>query len=96
MTTITSESDHKNISPRQQTNGEDPHLSFEVIPESGGPEPVVEDGPDLLQLADHLVSSGVVEVTLGRDLVQSSPVLTLQLREDLLGTFLGFLPCNRK
>merc|ERR1719410_1894475 len=66
-------------------------LSFEVIPERGGPEPVVEDGPDLVQLADHLVSPGVIEVTLGSYLVQSSPVLTLQLLENLLGTFLRFL-----
>ena len=74
----------------------DPHLSFEVIPERGGPEPVVEDGPDLVQLADHLVSPGVIEVTLGRYLVQSSPVLSLQLLENLLRTFLRFLALNRK
>ena len=73
-----------------------PHLSLEVIPERGGPEPVVEDGADLVQLADHLVSPGVVEVTLGRDLVQSSPVLTLQLLENLLGTFLRFLAWKYK
>ena len=73
-----------------------PHLPFEVIPERGGPEPVVEDRPDLVQLADHLVSPGVIEVTLGSYLVQSSPVLTLQLLENLLGTFLRFLTWNRK
>ena len=73
-----------------------PHLSFEVIPERGGPQSVVEDGPDRVQLADHLVGPGVVEVTLGGYLVQSSPVLTLQLLENLLGTFLRFLAWNRK
>ena len=73
-----------------------PHLPFEVIPERGGPEPVVEDGPDLVQLADHLVSPGVIEVTLGGYLVQSSPVLTLQLLEDLLGTLLCFFSLNDK
>ena len=73
-----------------------PHLSLEVIPERGGPEPVVEDGPDLVQLADHLVSPGVIEVTLGRYLVQSSPVLSLQLLENLLRTFLRFLAWKYK
>ena len=54
----------------------------------------MEDGPDLVQLADHLVSSRVIEVTLGRYLVQSSPVLSLQLLENLLRTFLRFLAWN--
>ena len=75
---------------------QDSHLSFEVIPERGGPEPVVEDGPDLVQLADHLVGPGVIEVTLGRYLVQSSPVLSLQLLENLLRTFLRFLALRKK
>ena len=56
----------------------------------------MEDGPDLVQLADHLVGPGVIEVTLGRYLVQSSPVLSLQLLENLLRTFLRFLALRRK
>ena len=60
------------------------HLTLEVVPQRGRPQPGVESRPDLLQLAAHLVRPREVEVALGGDLVQGAPVLRLQLAEYLL------------
>ena len=73
-------------------------LALKVIPQGGGAEAGMQRGaarrPQLLLtqlLARHLMCPHVVEETLGRDEVQGSTILVLELRHNLGGALQGFL-----
>ena len=61
-------------------------LTLEIISQCCSSQSGVQSSSNGVQLLHNLKCAGEIEVTLGADLIQCSPVLSLQLVEDLLST----------